>query len=445
MSHSVLASLAVAFAATLVAGTALASEPDAPAEAPLTFVFGNPRLGMEGGVRTFDSLGRLVVYTTSAVPAGVFQDETTPHGKALGVFGRIGKLVLFDEPVAEFEGTAIHEVFGHGSRAREFHMSASYTFTLPGVYCFLFSPECGSRGHTQRAAFAKTVDNEIAIVAGGVEANYLTAHWVNARIAETAGRVRYDDALLYSLSKMQYAGSFFGLKSASTATSGSNDIENYALLLADRQNRLRSTDRDRIAMRLTLASLWNLADPMLWASIYGLLVRYVAVGERTWQLPLPRVLGATVFAVPRFNLAPFGAEHYVDVFMHHSRMTANVYARVGSSGNGSYAGAGARVFRFKLGERVYGGTELDVWKQPELLFEERAVYNRRELWGWNVATTAEWRFHERVGMFGRFGYKTRGHLMGQPLAEGVHGYFGLTLSLERGAAAARDASDMRNR
>lgn len=312
-------------------------------------------------------------------------------------------------------------------------MTASYTFTLPGVYCFLFANDCGARGHTQRTGFAKSVDAELGIISGGIEANYTTAHWVNVRTASTEGRVRYDDAYLYTLSKLQYATSLLTLTASSALASGGNDIDNYVLLLADRANRVGDADRASIASRLRVASLWNLADPMLWASVYGLLVRHVALGERQWTLPLPRISGATVFAVPRFNLGPFGAEHYVDAFVHapKSHAVASAYVRAGSSGIGSYVGGGARLYSFPVAERVTMGAELDVFRQPELLFEERAVYNRRELWGWNAGLSLEWRFRERMGVLGRAAYKTRGHVMGQPLEEGVHGYLGLTLDIDR--------------
>lgn len=425
----VLCASSILYAPSARADTPPSAERPPPA---LTFVTVNPRLSGEGGVRTFESLGRLVFRYSDAISTGLGPDETTGPGKALAVLGRLLKLTFFDEPLAELEGTAIHEVFGHGARSRELHLNASYKFTLPGVYCFLLSNDCGSRGHTERPGYAKSVDGEIAIVSGGVEANYLTAHWINARVSEGGGRVRYDDTILYILSKIQYANSLLGMRRQASVDGGSNDIENYASLLADRANRYRASDRDAMASRLAVASLWNLADPMLWASAYGLLVRHVALGNRSWQLPMPHVLGATVLVVPRFNLSPFGAEHYIDTFVHEDQheVTANAYVRVGSSGIGSYVGAGARLFKWRIQERLYGGAEADVWRQPELLFEERAVYNRRELWGWNAGASLEWRLRDRLGLLGRVAYKTRGHLMGQPLAEGVHGYVGLTLALD---------------
>jgi len=409
-------------------GAPALAAPAADASLPLVFATVNPRLGSEGGIRTFDSLGRLVFSYSDAISPGLGPDESSAPGKALGVLGRLGKAVFFDEPLSEFEGTAIHEVFGHGSRSREVGLKASYTFTLPGVYCFLFSSECGARGHTLRTDYAKTVDAEIAVVAGGIEANYATAHWINARTAAQSGLVRYDDAMLYTLSKLQYAGSLLTVRGGSLTATVANDVDNYALLLADRSNRVSDAERTSIGSRLALASLWNLADPMLLASVYGLVVRYVGLGERTWTLPLPKVLGATVFAVPRFNLSPFGAEHYLDGFVHRGSFTANSYVRVGSSGLGSYLGAGARVFQRMIHDRVYGGAEVDVWRQPELLLQERAVYMRRELWGWNAGISLEWRIHQHLGILGRAAYKTRGHMIGQPLDEGVHGYLGLSFS-----------------
>ncbi|HSO39620.1 MAG TPA: hypothetical protein VLT33_44140, partial [Labilithrix sp.] len=140
----------------------------------------------------------------------------------------------------------------------------------------------------------------------------------------------------------------------------------------------------------------------------------------------------TVYASPRFGLTPFGAEHYVDVMVGRDRSVVALYGRAGSSGLASYTGAGVRALGLRLGDRVSLGAELDVWSQPQTLFDDRAVYERPQSRGVNAGATGDVRVYRNVGLTARLAYKTRGYLTGQPIDQGLHGYFGLSVAFDRG-------------
>lgn len=404
---------------------------DAPPPRPDLVFLADPNLGMEGGTRTIESLGRIVFRYDEALPTLVELDETRPASKVAAVLGRGVKLLFLDDPLATFEAAVIHEVFGHGARARELGGGASYRFSLPGVYCAIFSTGSDTCVSTAHATTRPGVqDQALAFTFGGLESNYLTAWWLNAHLVQTQGWMHHGDLLVYLRSKNAYATSFVfdGALGSPGAGEATNDVHNYVTELQDRFNRWRPEDRSNIARRLQTAYLWNLADPTLLFAAYGTVVDTLFHGKRMTRLPLPSIGGTYVYPVPRFNLSPFGAEHYVDVFFGRGGAVLDVYGRVGSSGLASYTGGGLRVLGWKPARAVGLGAELDVWDQPEVLPDVRGAYDRPNRFGVNVGALMDIGVIERVGVTARLAYKTSGYLMGQPLAEGVHGYVGLRVT-----------------
>ena len=88
-------------------------------------------------------------------------------------------------------------------------------------------------------------------------------------------------------------------------------------------------------------------------------------------------------------------------------------------------GVGARLFEYTPVDWIAIGAELDVFVQPQTVFTVRNLYERPLIVGVNYAVSAELLLYGPLGVLGRLAYKTRGHVMGQPLDEGVHGYFGV--------------------
>lgn len=430
--------LALAFTCSLVcslADSAHAEPPprrSLPPQAPLVFVI-DPKLGTEAGIRSADSFGRVLFHYDEAIPAFVTFNEKTALGKTGAVIGRSLQFLLIDDPLASFETTAIHEVFGHGSRARALGQQVKFDFALPGIYCSVLTDGDNCTSHAQVSTATGNRDRDLLVVMGGVEANFLTAHWINLRLMRANGWAHQGDLVVYLSSKLSYASSFLStrLDTAGGLETPSDDIDRSVTLLQDRFNLPRPEDRYRISSRLRTAYLWNLADPMLAYSIYGVLYRGIWRGERMTQAPMPSIGKTTFYAAPRFNLSPFGAEHYVDVFLARGRSVVTLYGRAGSSGLATYTGAGVRALGLEVHDRLSLGGELDVWSQPETLLDDRAVYERPQRRGLNVGLSADLRLFGGVGITGRLAYKTGGYLVGQPIDEGPYGYLGASIALDR--------------
>lgn len=409
-----------------------------PPHDPYVFVAG-PKLGVEPSVRTIDSLGRLLFRYEEVLP---FREvpEVGFANKALCVIGRSLKLFFLDEPIAELTALASHEVGGHGARGRELGYRSTFLFYLPGIYRLLFASEDGQ----EAGAYTTYLDagpiegtkNSMTTL-GGLEANHVQAWWINARIASQQGWVHHGDLLTYLASKLSYANTFLSTSTERAGAPSSNDVNAYVTSLQELSNGWRAEARRRIARRLTAGYLWNLADPMLFYSVYGVAVSSLYRGERVSQVPLPRLGQWHIFPSPRFGLTPFGAEQGLDVFLspREGATVLDLYARVGTSGLASYWGGGLRVLGSEIVSRhVPLGLELDVWRQPELLLDERGVFDRPSRMGTNVGLFADLRVFggerrgdPRLGLAAKLAAKTPGFVPGQPLAGGPHGYVGLSV------------------
>ena len=383
---------------------------------------------MEGGIRTVDSLMTLVfLYDDALQQRKLFLEETTFGRRALGIVGRAARLLFIDGPITELQTSVIHEVFGHGARARELHLSVGYQLSLPFPYDSIAGVGANSSGVTTGLQ-TRYSPNGVELVAAGIESNFFAAYWNEVDVLRAGGRMHYRQMLAYLSGKLHNIQSFNTPQSYDPTVG--DDVTNYLFLTEERFDQWTSAERASVQTHLQYAYLTNFIDPMFWLSTYHLLVTYLFRGERTAQLPLLDVNGVKLFPGTRFNLSPFGAEHYLDVFALHPRGTLILTARVGSSGLASYWGAGAKLFDVSLPLGVTVGGELEVWRQPEILLTQRYVFDRPDLFGISAAIHAEWRLLGRVGIVTKVAWKTRGYLMGEPLDSGLYGYLGLSLSLD---------------
>lgn len=413
----------------IVALLALAAPRVALAQArePLVFV-ADPKLGMESSVRTIDSFGRVVFRYDDAIPPLSAGDGVA--GQAVRYLVRVAKLLFLDEPIGELTTTVAHEVGGHGARGRELGLRPTYEFSLPGIYEPLFSAAIKQEAAATTTFRTTGVVEGVPALAGtlgGLEANYLHAWWINQRIVRADGQTQLGDLIVYAWSKSPYTTTFLSSSLEQRGAGSSDDVANYVTGLQSQFNAWRAEDRRRIAMRLRSGYLWNLIDPTLLYAYYGMAASVVE-GGRVRQMPLPRLRGWTFLPSPRFGLTPFGAEQILDVLASDRRgRVIDVYARVGTSGLASYYGAGARVLGVRAIERVTLGAELDVWRQPQLLLDERGVFDLPERVGVNAGLYGEVALGRDIALTAKLAAKTSGYVAGLPLDAGPHGYGGVSV------------------
>jgi len=425
----------IAASLAVIASGSSSAQADVPVPPPtrreLVFVAG-PGFGMEGGARTVRSIGHVLFAYEDALPR-LALDESTPLEKGTAVVGRALELLFLDAPMADMETAVVHEVFGHGARAREFGAHPTYTFRLPLVYGLILSPNDPNLGVVgEYGSVALPPEEDLLVRLGGAESGYVMAWWIDAEAAAAHGWVHHDDLLVYAAAKLMYVTTLFDSTIETQNLGHEDDMAAYVSDLQLRFGRYTAEDRREIVGRLRAAYAWNLADPTLLYAIYGTLVDSLWKGRAFSRLPLPSIDGTTFYATPRFAFTPFGAEHYLDVFLARGTVLVDAYGRIGSSGLASYSGAGVRVLGWTPVRVLSLGGEADVWAQPD------ALPGGWNVLGWqpppptdepgaNVGLFARVAISDQVGITGKLACKTRGFLMGQPYGSGPYGYIGLSI------------------
>jgi hypothetical protein len=403
----------------LSASTSRAARADEPVKPDIVFV-GDANFGMEGGIRSSLSMGQVVLRYDELLPT-VVHLRNSGADLALKIVGRLLQEVFIDGPLEEVEADVIHEVFGHGARAREFGQPATYLFSLPEPYRgFLSSGSTFSAVTDISPNTTMGRDQDIAVREAGLEANYLTARWINLQMVASDGWVRSSDLDIYVDAKVTYLPTYLS-NGIHDPTLSADDVVNYVTDLQDRTNLWRPSDRTRIVSNLQTAYAWNFIDPTLYFALYAFFVDHLYGGQDYSRFPLPSAFGVTFYPETRFNLSPFGAEHYLDLFLRKGHVIADLYARVGSSGIAPYAGGGAYVDGVRVCSRLSLGAEVDVWDQPELFLSQRNVYDPPQVAGLNGGLYATAKVYGALGVTAKLSYKSSGYLMGQPFGAGPYG------------------------
>lgn len=411
--------VALALALSLDAQPLLGGEAHGDAEYVLAL---DPRFGMEGGVRTFTSAYSALMLYDELLAARLPFREDKWWRRALASTGRAGKLFFVDFTLAAMTTILIHEIFGHGARGREAGVNPTYLFTVPPPWRWFVDPGGPAYAGATFDAAVPDLERNRVMVLGGIEANFYTAHWLTASVFERKATLRYSDALLYLGAKSAYLSSFLR-PNGTNDTLVNDDVDAYLRDLALRFN--LDEDPRRLRRMLFFSYIGNALDPMLWFSAYAVCVRYGALGERATTLPTIPAGRLRLFPTTRYNLTPFGPEHYLDLYGFAADFAGEAYVRFGSSGLAFYGGLGARLFRYEPVEWLSLGAEVDVWVQPQTVFGVRNLYERPLTAGINYGVSAQLYLYGPVFLLGRVAYKTQGYVMGQPLGEGAHGYFGV--------------------
>jgi hypothetical protein len=272
------------------------------------------------------------------------------------------------------------------------------------------------------------LDEDMAIRLSGIEADYASAWWLQVGMVQRGGWMHYRELLQVGVYRLDYVvslASYQGDAPYDLATS--NDVQSYLQGLQLRYNRWRPQDRASIARNLQVGYLVSLADPMLWLSAYHGVVTYGVRGRRHPRLPMIQAGEWSLFPSMRYALTPFGPEHGVDLFGRRRDVVYDVYVRAGTSGLAPSVGVGTRAFGLPVGDGRQLGGELDLWWQPDLMFERLQVFERSQQFGGQVGLHVDWPVYRQLGLTGKLGYKSEGYVLAQPLQAGPVGYLGLSI------------------
>lgn len=222
--------------------------------------------------------------------------EDTFRSRLGGILFRALKIGWLETSQNVLENTVMHEVFGHGARAREFGFPVSYRIELPppfgdggGSTIFDWPLEIGVNASRYE---------DLAITIAGIETSNLS--W--SRLADQwieRGALDYRDASRFTTAQLT---SFTN----TLVTSGSDGSRYIAILNGMRQDDGKeSIDVDDFETR----SLANLLNPFFIVALYRSAITYLFTGREDYSVPMVSLGGGVRYVGwPRYILTPFGPE-----------------------------------------------------------------------------------------------------------------------------------------
>ncbi len=344
------------------------------------------------------ALARIVAHVEDRfVPLKLVEDRGKLR-RGVNAAYRLAKLTLFDDPQENWFRVANHEVFGHGGRLRElFDGRIGYQLPAPPPY--------GRGGGATFFQFdhPPTVEEVLAISAGGMEANYVAARDL-AQDAIVQGRWDYRDARRYRYDEYDTIRYIRGTRDLEKE---GHDVGDFIRVYNDLATEV---GEKRLSARgLRRNALVSFANPMLAYSYYSTFISYVWLGQRTAPVPMIH-LGATRYLpMARFHLTPFGTEFVIDnTFVRNARFY-DVRINTGQTIGSRTWSLGLQGTRLASIKRWSIDGEATIWHVPE--------------WGEEFAATAHRTLAERGGhalaLVIQGGFKTAGYVPGERLGQGA--------------------------
>lgn len=324
-----------------------------------------------------------------------------------------------------------HEVFGHGSRAREFNLDPEYGFGLD------FS------GWTSVRKDPESNLQNILLATGGTEADSLLAQRI-LRDLYTGNGTDGSKVPLMLLTKVDF--SLYCLITPDPSDAPDDFSEEYengndiAYYLVSRQAQRRQGDPAQVWNNeysidyrdpelhdnydeVRAAAIWNLVDPAALASLYGYAVDHVARGRTQVRPPvIPLGGGFGVTAGTRAFIGPEEVSRFLDLYVITPGPLVNVYARDLSNPSETSLGWGGGLYGIPLGPRVTLSVAGDVWQVPE---SAEGLYEGS---GWNAVGELNALLFRNWGIACKAGAKSEGFFPGTPVESGVYGGGGLLVA-----------------
>jgi len=312
------------------------------------------------------------------------------------ILGRTGKalveLVLFD-----FLTTFQHEVFGHGFRAREF-----------GVPVHRYEVTFFSGGTTYLDGFrfnSLSLNEQIAINAGGVEANNIMAKRVRDRWLNT-GRMDNREALFYLLNEFEQTYYIGSTKSKSPGINDGHDIFNYVQDINRWFGRpVLTTSQLRRKTRV------DYLNPYFFYSLFSI-GQYVFDGTQTMEYPMFHIGDYHYLPAMHLVLAPYGTEYNFLNFIRCGERVYQANIRFGETGGQHSYGLALEATKLMTTDLIDLDGKLDVWYQPKM-FTFRATNSHKA--GAALSMIGHLRFGQSAELIGQLGYKTTGFMLGEEL------------------------------
>ena len=313
------------------------------------------------------------------------------------VLSRIGQFAI-EGLLWNTATTAQHEIFGHGFRAREFHIPAHYRVNIGG----------GGRIRFPAANYHQLSSHEkAAFNAGGMEGNSRLAknlrdQWLNHSHMDMREAHVYLNA---SLDQTLYMRDTF--KKDKNAIANGHDVANY---IAEVNTWYGTTvlTKDKLKHR----ALLDLLDPYLFYSLYSV-GHYLHDGTQSFEYPMISLGNYQYLPALRVIPAPYGIEYQWMNFVKGPDYDIQAGLRAGKTGTLSSHALDLEINRLFSSALLFVDLKTSLWRQPKLFTASAAT--TKEHMGAALSMVARYRMTQSVELSGQAGYKTTGYMPGEIL------------------------------
>lgn len=329
------------------------------------------------------------------------------------ILARYGKF-LFETVLSSTLMVTQHEVFGHGARAREFH--------LP-VLSYFISPFSGSTSFSAIRYYELSLNEQSALSAGGMEGTTILANRLRERWLQ-GNRIDSREASLYLLSYLDQTLYILSTprETRHLPASSGHDIGDYIHEVNTWYGKKALT-----VEKLRDQALIDFLDPFFYYSVYSL-GSYLITGSQTLcDYPMIQIGDYRYLPGARLALAPYGPEYQFLNYIQTPERFIKATIRYGNTKGISSAAVDLDITRIWTSDLLFLDTKVSLWNQPKLFKPEAKPHNTRL--GFAASLIARYQVIDKIEMMGQLGYKTTGFLQGEILRNGLIARIGLIMQL----------------
>lgn len=319
---------------------------------------------------------------------------------------------LFEYSLSNWGMVTQHEIFGHGARAREFHLSnISYDINIFHGTTYFSSQGYSSLNVIQKSALAAGGMEATSVLAGQMEQTWLNSDTIDRR-----------DATFYLVNSLDQSMYIFG--TSDSEFHADNDVQSYINLVNQWQGSQALT-LDKLKTKI----LWDWFDPMIYLSL-GSIYNYIASGEPLINFGTLHIKDMRYMPTTRTLLAPWGVEFQLQNHLHTpENKYYGLFLRAGRTGGVNSYGVDFQIMPMQSYPKWSVSNKLSVWYQPHIVKNTTAATNINKFGGADFIR-ATYNVNNAVKSYAELGWKTSGYLPGVQLAGGWIWRVGFKFSLD---------------
>jgi hypothetical protein len=380
--------------ATFTDGNANSGLAECPAREPVGLIFDHTFSQIVGAEAIITAFRGYELLDDALIPS------TAGNSGGWMIAGRAGKAIL-ESLLSTTAMVTQHEVFGHGARAREFHVD---------VDRYEITPFGGSTSFNSQQYSRLSPSEKMAFIAGGMEgsdilARQLRNRWFRSQVIDSR------EANLYLWTYLDQTGYILGTKGyeRDKTMSDGHDVGAYV-------DELNAWNRGHVLThsKLRKRTMIDYLNPYVYYSLYSLGL-YIIDGCQSWEYPMLAIGDYKYLPMFRLVLAPYGPEYQFINLIKGPEHNIIATLRYGNTGHQHSMAAAVEVSDLLTSDCLFIDGKAELWNQPKLF--TRFASGREKL-GAAASFVARYKLLNQLYINGQVGYKTTGFMPGEELKHG---------------------------